>query len=86
MDIFDALNATLGSVNPPGGVVWSIAFEPLAGAMLSGKKDNVLGIGQDDNGFSKSPWASIWWSTQLTCISRPLIGIVAGRRVKGRGE
>lgn len=53
MDIFDRLNATLGTFNPSGGVVWSIAFEPLAGAMVSGKGGDVLGLDSENQGFGK---------------------------------
>ncbi|UNI14534.1 hypothetical protein JDV02_001152 [Purpureocillium takamizusanense] len=53
-DIFEVLNGTLYSFHPQGGVVWDVALEPLAGAMLSrseNKGDNVLGVRAGDNGF-----------------------------------
>ncbi|GJN77669.1 hypothetical protein PLIIFM63780_001162 [Purpureocillium lilacinum] len=54
VDIFEVLNETLYSFNPQGGVVWDVALEPLAGAMLSRPQsngDNVLGIESSDKGF-----------------------------------
>ncbi|KAJ6446253.1 FAD-binding protein [Purpureocillium lavendulum] len=56
MDMFEALNDTLYSFYPPGGIVWDVALEPLAGGMLSQSQsnaDNVLGIGPGDNGFKE---------------------------------
>ncbi len=57
LEIFDVLNDTLYSFNPAGGVVWSIAFEPLPSVMLSYSEKtggNVLGLGPEDgDGFGK---------------------------------
>lgn len=61
-NMFTALNNTLFSFNPEGGVTWSIAFEPLVAAMLPGvhaHKTNVLGLESAQDGFSKWAWKSI---------------------------
>ena len=56
-DIFDSLNLTLYSFNPLGGVVWSIAFEPLPSIIASYAKKrggNVLGLSEHEgNGFGQ---------------------------------
>ncbi len=60
--IFDICNATLYDFNPPGGVVWSIAFEPLPTLVTehgSLKGGNSLGTSpKDGNAVSKSPRTS----------------------------
>lgn len=53
--IFDELNSTLSSFNIPGGITWSIAFEPLP-TILTGYGDlnggNSLGTHpKDGNAF-----------------------------------
>ncbi|KAF4964243.1 hypothetical protein FSARC_7797 [Fusarium sarcochroum] len=51
-EMFDTLNNTIYSFSPDGGVTWSIAFEPLVGAMLKNSKHlNVLGSGSVEDGF-----------------------------------
>jgi len=61
--IFDICNATLYDFNPPGGVVWSIAFEPLPTLVTehgSLKGGNSLGTSpKDGNAVSKSLRTSI---------------------------
>lgn len=59
--MFDTLNDTVFSLNPEGGVTWSIAFEPLVGAMLeSSQYNNVLGLELAEDGFSKSIGIIVW--------------------------
>ena len=55
LELFTALNETISSFNPEGGVKWSIAFEPLVAAMLpevQGPKKNVLGMESAQDGYS----------------------------------
>ena len=57
--MFTTLNETIFSVNPEGGVTWSIAFEPLVAAMLPRvhtHKTNMLGLESAQDGFST--WTS----------------------------
>ncbi len=58
LETFEILNNTLYSFNPPGGVVWDIAFEPLPSVMLSHAAKtggNVLGVQPEEgNSYSKS--------------------------------
>lgn len=57
LDIFDILNGTLYSFNPEGGIVWSIALEPLPAVLVSHATktgDNVLGVSpKDGNSYGK---------------------------------
>ncbi|KAM0198451.1 hypothetical protein ACHAPI_003974 [Fusarium lateritium] len=51
-EMFDTLNKTIYSFNPPGGVTWAIAFEPLVAGMLKNSKDsNVLGLKSAGDGY-----------------------------------
>ncbi|KAJ4254535.1 hypothetical protein NW762_010134 [Fusarium torreyae] len=53
-EMFEALNSTIYSFNPEGGVTWSIALEPLVAAMVKyPKHSNVLGLESAHDGFSK---------------------------------
>ena len=76
-ELFDILNSTIYSFNPPGGMIWSIAFEPLVGALLtegSANGNDVLGVTASNNGFSKfTPGLFLmqlypFSSTHLTCM------------------
>lgn len=81
-DIFDSLNSTLYFFNPTGGVVWSIAFEPLPSIMTSyanKRGGNVLGLSEGGgNGFSQC----ISDAKPTTCVliyffSHPCLGVMA---------
>jgi hypothetical protein len=55
-EFFDLADAYFKSFNPTGGITWLLTFEPLVAAMVPssrGNQDDVLGLGPEDNGFSK---------------------------------
>lgn len=51
VQLFDILNTTLYEFNPAGGVVWSVALEPIAGEMLS--TGETLGMKTTEKGYRK---------------------------------
>jgi hypothetical protein len=61
MDMIDILNSTVYAYNPAGGIVWDIAFEPLAANLLTGSEQgkNLFGLKPQDNGFGKSKYKTV---------------------------
>lgn len=56
LEFYDLANDYFSSFNLVGGITWLLTFEPLAAAMLPKlriNQDSVLGLGPEDNGFSK---------------------------------
>ncbi|KAK3297569.1 uncharacterized protein B0H64DRAFT_416588 [Chaetomium fimeti] len=91
LEVFDILNSTLYSVNPPGGVVWNIAFEPLPSVMFSQAAKtggNVLGVRPEDGNSYIMLLSALWQDSAANLVveqaSRRAISSIESRaRAKG---
>lgn len=59
LEFYDIANEYFTSFNLTGGITWLLTFEPLVAAMVpssgsESSRENVLGLGPEDKGFSKS--------------------------------
>ncbi|KAK4143577.1 FAD-binding domain-containing protein [Dichotomopilus funicola] len=91
LDIFDILNGTLYSFNPEGGIVWSIALEPLPAVLVSHAAKtggNVLGVSPEDGNSYVMLLSALWPNSAsnpaVDQISRePVAKIESQARAKG---
>ncbi|KAH6630037.1 hypothetical protein B0J18DRAFT_443023 [Chaetomium sp. MPI-SDFR-AT-0129] len=91
LDIFDILNGTLYSFNPEGGIVWSIALEPLPAVLVSHAAKtggNVLGVSPDDGNNYVMLLSALWpnsaYNPTVDRISRETVAKIESRaRAKG---
>ncbi|KAH6640873.1 hypothetical protein F5144DRAFT_590267 [Chaetomium tenue] len=63
LEVFDILNSTLYAVNPQGGIVWAIAFEPLPSVISSyaaKSGGNVLGTRPEDGNSYVILISALW--------------------------